>query len=57
MKSLVLWHPDSPGMRVPVVRTWWQRLIYPTDFATIGESLKYYKYEEAFKMMRTGEMP
>lgn len=53
MKSLVLLHPESPGMRVPVVRTWWQRLIYPTYFATINEALKYYAYQEAFKMLRT----
>lgn len=32
-----LWHPDSPGMKVLVVRTWVGRLFKPRDFATIHE--------------------
>ena len=40
---LVLWHPDSPGMRVPVRRSWLGRLFKPADFATLGEVLAYYR--------------
>jgi hypothetical protein len=49
MKSYILWHPDSPGMKIPVVRNWLQRLFYPKDFATLGEVLKYYKYKEVMR--------
>lgn len=35
----LLWHPDSPGMRVPV-RVWpWSR----REFATLTETLRYYR--------------
>ena len=36
-KTLTLWHPESPGMKVTVKRNWLQRLIYPKDFASIFE--------------------
>ena len=36
-----LWDPESPGMKVNVYRNWWQRLMFPEEFATIGEALKY----------------
>ena len=32
-----LWHQDSPGMRVLVVRTWIGRLIFRSKFNRIGE--------------------
>lgn len=51
IKPLLLWHPESPGMRIPVVRSWWQKLVYPEDFAILGEVLKYYAYREAFEML------
>jgi hypothetical protein len=51
MKPFVVLHPDSPGMKVAVVRNWWQRLLYPKDFATLTETLKYYAYFDAFKLL------
>ena len=32
-----VYHPESPGCKVMVCRNWWQRLVYPTDFATKSE--------------------
>ena len=32
-----LWHPDSPGVKVLVVRTWIGRMFKPSYFATLGE--------------------
>lgn len=32
-----LWHPESPGVKVLVVRTWAGRLFKPDYFATLGE--------------------
>lgn len=45
----ILWHPESPGMRVYVIRNWWQKLFYPEEFATLGESIK---YSDAIKLVR-----
>lgn len=42
MKKIVVWHPESPGIRIPVVRSILQRLFYPKEFATINEVLRYY---------------
>ena len=36
-----LWHPDSPGMKVLVVRGWLGRLFKPKEFATLGEAIDY----------------
>lgn len=36
-KEMILWHPESPGMKVTVRRNWFQRLIYNKDFASINE--------------------
>jgi len=47
MKGFLLFHPESPGMRIPVVRNWWQRLLYPKDFATLSEVLFYYEFKKA----------
>jgi hypothetical protein len=41
MERLVVWNPASPGMKVVVARSWWQQLIYPKDFATLTETLRY----------------
>jgi len=38
---LKLWHPDSPGMKVWVMRGWWARKFFSKDFATLGECEKY----------------
>lgn len=38
-KAMWLWHPDSPGMRVLVVRGWLGRLLKPREFATLGEAI------------------
>lgn len=32
-----LWHPNSPGVKVLVVRTWAGRMLKPRDFATTYE--------------------
>lgn len=37
----LVWHPESPGMKMFVYRTWWQRLWRPKDFATLGEVLRH----------------
>lgn len=34
-----LYHPDSPGVRVLVVRGFWGRLFKPGDFATLPEAI------------------
>ena len=39
-KKLLLWHPESPGMRVVVRRGPIKRLLYPVAFATLSETLK-----------------
>lgn len=33
----IVWHQDSPGIKVRVRRNWWQRLIYPRGFSGVGE--------------------
>ena len=40
LKTAKLWHPESSGVKVVVVRSWVGRLFKPTCFATIGETLK-----------------
>lgn len=42
-------HPESPGMRVWVLRGVWGRLFKPTDFATLKEAMKYQKTPESLK--------
>lgn len=41
-----LYHPESPGMRVLVVRGFWGGIFKPKDFATLAESIYYSKYIE-----------
>lgn len=36
-RATQVWHQDSPGMKVWVVRGWWGRLLRNKDFASIGE--------------------
>ena len=38
-RAMWLLHPDSPGMRVLVVRGWLGRLLKPREFATLGEAI------------------
>lgn len=46
MKGMWLWHPDSPGVKVYVVRGWLARVLYPQDFATVREVEVYYKFSQ-----------
>jgi hypothetical protein len=48
----MLWHPDSPGIRVPVRRGWLGRLFKPSEFATPGEVLAYYRAYELVAVAR-----
>ena len=36
-QAIQVWHQDSPGMRVWVVRGFWGRLIKGKEFASVGE--------------------
>lgn len=36
-----VWHPESPGMRVWVVRGFWGRVFKPADWATLAEASEY----------------
>lgn len=40
-KVKLVWHPESPGMKMMVFRNWWQRLWRPKNFATLGEALRH----------------
>lgn len=37
-----VWHPESPGTRVLVIRGFWGRWFKPADFATLREVAAYY---------------
>lgn len=39
-----LWHPESPGGRIYVVRGFWGRLFKPKDFATLNEVSVFYQW-------------
>jgi hypothetical protein len=39
-KVQILWHPESPGIKVKVTRSWIGRFIKPIAFATLSEVLK-----------------
>lgn len=45
-RVLQVYHHDSPGMRVFVKRTWWQRLLRNRTFSVVGE--KHLSMAEAF---------
>ena len=36
-----VFHPESPGVRILVCRSFWQRLVRPKDFATYDEVKAY----------------
>lgn len=37
VRATQVWHQDSPGMKVWVVRGWWGRLLRNKDFAGVSE--------------------
>ena len=39
-------HPYSPGIRIPVTRGFWGRLVKPRQFATMGEVIRYHLAKE-----------
>lgn len=43
-KAEWLFHPECPGTRVLVVRTFLGRLLKPKDFATLSEVAVYHEY-------------
>jgi len=40
LKTATLWHPESPGMKLTVTRSWIGRIFKPSAFATLSECLK-----------------
>ena len=46
-KAMRLLHPESPGMRVLVVRGWLGRLLKPREFATLGEAIDHSRRQAA----------
>jgi len=38
-EKILLFHPESPGVKVIVFRGVLKRFFYPTGFATLGETL------------------
>ena len=47
MKAQWLFHPESPGEYVLVVRGFWGRLCKPEHFATLTEVQVYYAWKQA----------
>lgn len=47
-----LWHPDSSGMYVIVVRGFWGRLLKPRHFATLHEAIVYSKLTQLDRKCR-----
>lgn len=45
MKLYQVWHQDSPGIRVWVIRGFFGRLFRNKDFASVGEIFYYEKPE------------
>lgn len=42
--KVMLWHPESPGVRVIVRPSFWRRIgIVRSEFATYGEVLRMYR--------------
>lgn len=48
MRAQWLYHPDSPGVRVLVVRGFWGRLLKPKDFATLSEVQVYWALRRVY---------
>jgi hypothetical protein len=47
-RMMLLWHPDSPGMRVWARVPWWRvRSARRWGFATIGDALLWARREDA----------
>lgn len=44
LKTMVVFDPDSPGMKVKVVRNFIQRILYPKNFATLSETIRHYAF-------------
>lgn len=44
LKTMIVFDPESPGMKVKVIRNWIQRLLYPIHFATLSETLRYISF-------------
>lgn len=42
-ETITLWHPECPGTKVTIQRNWFQKLIYPKEFATLSEVICLYK--------------
>jgi hypothetical protein len=40
IKTTSLWHPESPGLKVKVTRSWIGRLFKPIAFATLNECIR-----------------
>ena len=52
-RFLILWHPDSPGARVPVRVGLLRRLgLRRSPFATLGETVAFYR---ALTLVRAAE--
>ncbi len=49
MRATWLLHPESPGVRVLVVRNLWQRLVRPDRFATTEEVQRYWAFLDAWR--------
>lgn len=41
-RTKIVWHPNSPGMKIQVKRTCFEDFFKPANFATISEVLKRY---------------
>ena len=39
-KTYILWHPESPGIKIKVKRTFVGKMTKPTHFATLSEAIK-----------------
>lgn len=47
MKAAWLWHPESPGVQILVVRGFFSWLLLPKDFATLKEVEQYRLFMKA----------
>jgi hypothetical protein len=51
LRDIELYHPESPGMKITITRSWIGRLSKPKDFATISECCKSYRLRRKYKML------
>jgi hypothetical protein len=54
-RSELVWHPDSPGIKILVVRGFWGRLLKPREFATLGEVGEHHKARRQVTAWQQGE--